>query len=269
MDSGFIERLREAKKRKKMTQEELAEATGIAGSTLAKILANLQDDIKLSNAVGLAKALDVSLSYLVYGEEADELAAKSPDRMRLLHQYASLDSYGRTMVDEVLRLEYTRNQESTTIRQTIKVRLPVQGTALESRPSIEKDARTSGSRRIIPFYTSLRASAGRGQYLDEDFAGVEEISIPDVERTRDADMAVQIAGNSMEPKYHNGDILLVRQGGELQIGDLGLFSCDGEAYFKVFDGERLLSLNKLYDPIPLSRFNEVYCFGKIIGRLKN
>ena len=265
MEKELLDRIKACKKKRKMTNEELAQKTGIANSTLAKMLANLSDDMKLSNVIALAEALDVSLEYLVYGtDQTGEVLSESEHQ--LIAHYRKLDSYGKELVGKVMQLEYTRNQESTAVRRTIRVLPGAAPATAEEKENKEQNA--FGARRVIPFYSSLRASAGHGQYLAEDFAKVEDISIPDVDRTRDADMAVQIAGNSMEPKYHSGDILLVHQGGDLQIGDLGLFYCDGEAYFKVFDGDRLLSLNTMYDPIPLSKFSQVYCFGKIIGRLK-
>lgn len=50
--------------------------------------------------------------------------------------------------------------------------------------------------------------------------------------TRQADFALRISGDSMEPAYHNGDILLIRQQDNLVPGELGIFVLNGNGYFK-------------------------------------
>ena len=95
-----------------------------------------------------------------------------------------------------------------------------------------------------------------------------EISIVDSPKTRDADFALRVSGDSMEPRYHDGDILLVAGSAEVAPGELGIFICDGEGYFKQFGGDSLVSLNPRYAPIPLSAFGSFSCRGKVLGVLK-
>ena len=75
----------------------------------------------------------------------------------------------------------------------------------------------------------------------------------------------------MEPRYLDGDIILVHEQPTVGIGELGVFVCsDGvssEGYFKRFGGDRLISLNPKYDDIYLDGFASVVCRGKVIGRL--
>ena len=54
---------------------------------------------------------------------------------------------------------------------------------------------------------------------------------------------------------------------QIEVGELGIFILDGEGYFKKFDGDRLLSLNPIYAPIPLSGFSEIQCAGRVIGKM--
>lgn len=109
-------------------------------------------------------------------------------------------------------------------------------------------------------------SAGIGEFLSD--AHATEISIPDVAQTVDADFALRIAGDSMEPNYHDGDILLVRRTESVTPGELGIFVLDGCGYFKKFDGDRLLSLNPAYPPILLKNFTQTACCGQVIGRMR-
>ena len=112
---------------------------------------------------------------------------------------------------------------------------------------------------------SASVSAGTGVYLDD--ACAEEISIPDNEKTRVADFALRINGNSMEPKFHDGDIVLVEDTDAVEVGELGIFVLDGNGYFKKFGGDCLISLNPFYAPIMLRDFEDIRCCGKVIGKL--
>ena len=71
----------------------------------------------------------------------------------------------------------------------------------------------------------------------------------------------------MMPDYLDGDILLVRQQDAVPMGELGVFTLDGEGYFKRFGGDRLISLNPAYPDISLARFEQVSCSGQVVGKL--
>ena len=125
-------------------------------------------------------------------------------------------------------------------------------------------APTGLGRRRIDLY-DLPVSAGSGMFLDDSTR--TDIFIPDAPRTREADFALRISGNSMEPKFHDGDILLIENCESVEVGELGIFILDGAGYFKKFDGDRLLSLNPIYAPIPLSDFSDIQCAGRVIGKM--
>jgi SOS-response transcriptional repressor LexA len=96
----------------------------------------------------------------------------------------------------------------------------------------------------------------------------EDISIPDNFKTKGADFAVRISGHSMEPRYRDGDVLLVQECESVENGELGIFVLDGSGYFKIFGGDRLISINPDFADIPLSDFGEAACCGKVIGKLR-
>ncbi|MBQ8688521.1 MAG: helix-turn-helix transcriptional regulator, partial [Ruminococcus sp.] len=82
-----------------------------------------------------------------------------------------------------------------------------------------------------------------------------------------ADFALTISGDSMEPIYHNGDIVLVKQTEAVSVGEVGIFVVDGDGYIKKFGGDRLISLNQAYADIMLNHDSYVRCCGKVIGRV--
>ncbi|MBQ5633532.1 MAG: S24 family peptidase, partial [Clostridia bacterium] len=132
-------------------------------------------------------------------------------------------------------------------------------------PAPVASAAADFARRPVPLY-DLPVSAGPGVYLDDSIA--EEISIPSNERTASTDFALRISGNSMEPKYHDGDIVLVEDTDSVEIGELGIFVLDGNGYFKKYGGDRLISLNSDYGDILLRDYAEAVCCGRVVGKLK-
>ena len=121
-------------------------------------------------------------------------------------------------------------------------------------------------RRSIGLY-DMPVSAGVGEFL-ADSTRIEDISIPDDPRTAEADYALRINGDSMEPKYHSGDVILIQTTDTVEEGELGIFVLDGSGYFKRYGGDRLISLNPKYPPIPLKDFEDVACCGRVVGKLK-
>ena len=118
--------------------------------------------------------------------------------------------------------------------------------------------------RTLPLY-SLAVSAGTGQFLDGENYEMVEVG---AEVPEGSNFGVRVAGDSMEPNYHDGDILLVRRKESVTPGELGIFVLDGCGYFKKFDGDRLLSLNPAYPPILLKNFTQTACCGQVIGRMR-
>jgi SOS-response transcriptional repressor LexA len=120
-------------------------------------------------------------------------------------------------------------------------------------------------RRMLPLY-SLAVSAGMGQMLDgEDYEMVEV----GAEVPEGAHFGVRIAGDSMEPRYHDGQTVWVRQQRSLMSGEIGIFLYDGSAYLKklVARGEQMAlhSLNPDYADILISPELPLRVLGKVVS----
>lgn len=94
---------------------------------------------------------------------------------------------------------------------------------------------TNTIRYIDKPVSNLRVSAGTGSFLDED--NFEMVSFPENAVPAEADFGVRVSGNSMEPVYHDGQIVWVERCETLSIGQVGVFVYDGEGYLKSY-GER-------------------------------
>lgn len=113
----------------------------------------------------------------------------------------------------------------------------------------------------IPSYLQS-ASAGYGNWLEE----AEEITItvPDTPMTRQADFAIRVSGDSMEPKYSDGDLVFVRKQDDVEVGEYGIWVVDGCAHIKKRGVDKLLSLNHQYPDV--EQGENAYCVGKAIGK---
>ena len=85
--------------------------------------------------------------------------------------------------------------------------------------------------------------------------------------TEMANFALRVAGDSMEPKFSDGDIILIKTQPCVDIGEIGVFILNDEGFVKQFGGNRLISLNKNYDDIILHEYDSFCCKGKVIGKL--
>ena len=67
MEYTYIDRIKQIKSEKKITNDRLSEMTDIPLGTLSKILAGISDSPKLSNIVAICAALECSVDYILTG----------------------------------------------------------------------------------------------------------------------------------------------------------------------------------------------------------
>lgn len=119
------------------------------------------------------------------------------------------------------------------------------------------------------FEYTEKVSAGSG-YLYGD----NEVSTCYTNRTsfKSYDFATKIKGDSMEPEYHDGDIILVKSGYDNINGNIYVVDYAGESYVKKLynDGDRfrLVSVNDRYPvkyiPVPVSDGTYFNIVGKVV-----
>ncbi len=117
----------------------------------------------------------------------------------------------------------------------------------------------------IPFIMS-RVSAGKGAYISDEPPEVLEI---DAETYPKADMAITIKGDSMQPKYNDGNIILVHKQPCLENGQIGIFRLNNEGYIKEYHVDEdnkitLVSLNPKYPPIPVNENDDFAIEGLVL-----
>ena len=241
----WLENIKKLKKEKGMTNESLSALSGISAGTLNKLFSGATLDPKLSTLTDLSKALGCTLDEMLTGRKLSNGEILSPSEEELLKKYRLLDDSGRETASYIINKEYQR-----TVRESEAVPFSLETPKLIS----------------LRLY-DIAASAGTGSYLSAE-TGYSKISVYSTPVTDTADFAVKIKGDSMNPKYSSEDVLLVSETPEIERGELGIFSLNGESYFKKFGGDRLISLNPAYNDIVFTPHDDVQCFGRVIGRLK-
>ena len=168
----YIDRIKQLKSEKKMTNDQLAARSGIPLGTLSKMLAGMSDSPKLSNIVAICNALDCSVEYIVSGTpENTNNYTLSAEEIHMIEAWRGLDSWGRRLVDQVISMEADRVgnlgaqpaevAEDTTEEKGRTARiLPGISTA---RRYADREVRT-GKRAIQLF--ELPVSAGQHRYSD-------------------------------------------------------------------------------------------------------
>lgn len=120
------------------------------------------------------------------------------------------------------------------------------------------------SHRQLPIILQ-KASAGYGQYVDD--ADIEMVyvreSVP-----QNADFGIHVSGDSMEPKFHDGELVWVEKKNTLNSGEIGVFYLDGNIYIKRLEYGQdlpcLRSLNRKYGIIPIKETSVFTVWGKVL-----
>ncbi len=97
----------------------------------------------------------------------------------------------------------------------------------------KKETRIMEFKDYMVYYQAT--SAGPGQYQDD--SSYEIVSFPVSEVPKGADYGVRVSGTSMEPVFHDGQIIWVKECSVLNPGEVGIFLYDGNSYVKVYTEE--------------------------------
>ncbi|MCI8652623.1 MAG: LexA family transcriptional regulator [Angelakisella sp.] len=250
---SFRERIRlnlvAAMRAAEISQVQLAEKLGISKGTVNNwTRGNNSPDVDMVPQICEVLGIPIIDFYSNGYESSSGLRQKTPpisdEAMKLAKDYDDLDHWGQKQVRSTADIEAARVADER--------RRGRQGEAIKNNVT------------YIPFQCSVQpASAGTGTYLGPE--AFEIIHVRENDLTRRAAFGVPVQGDSMEPRYHNGDILIVEGAEEIEPGEIGIFTVDGEGYVKELGEGELISLNPKYDPIPIN--DSIRCHGRVIGIL--
>ena len=178
--------------------------------------------------------------------------------------FAGLNAMGRLKAQEYIALltvspEYRAEQQEADVPQSVHT-----GQTEQKEHTAAPAVTDITALRSLRLY-NLPASAGYGEFLDSyDYTVVQTDKAP-----KAADFGIRIRGNSMEPRYTDGQTVWVKKCDTLRSGDIGIFFLDGNAYCKQYSmdshGVRLVSLNPDYAPIEITEDSNLIPFGKVLN----
>ena len=226
--------IRKYRELRQMTQKQLAEKLGESSGS---VIYNWEKGIgrpDCDKLVRLCNVLDISADELLGCKSMSQHPTVA--EWSTIQKYRALDEHGKEVVDYVIDSEYKR------VRLSMK----------KPKPRMLK----------VDFY-NYPASAGTGNFLENEIP--EQILVKDSAEAEEADYAIPVSGDSMEPTYHDRDKVFVEKCNAIEVGEVGIFVVNGEVYIKELGNKSLISHNEKYKPIRIGENDSVYCCGRVIG----
>lgn len=107
-------------------------------------------------------------------------------------------------------------------------------------------------------------SAGTGVWVSDEPIEIIKYPVP----VPNHDIALRVNGNSMEPMFHDGDVVFVKKTPEVHHGSIIIIIVNDNAYIKKLyrrdDEVRLISLNPQYEDIILNPDDTIEIIGNVI-----
>lgn len=200
-------------------------------------------------------AEELGISFQAYS--AWERGIKEPSKEKV----AQLEKILKVAKGYFTQIEIVRLYNSLSKQGKDKVVLYARNLAQEE----QTQKVTTMPERLYEYHVYERMSAGIGAsvYGDQNFDTVyfnEELA---------HDFASWVSGDSMEPKYQNGSVALIRETGFDYDGAVYAVVCNNQTYIKrVYreeDGLRLVSINPKYKDIFISYEEDPRIVGIIVG----
>ena len=200
-------------------------------------------------------AVQLGISYQAYSAWERGVKAPSKEKIKRLEQILRVPKGYFTEI-EIVRLYNTLSNKGK--NQVVEY----------TRDLVQKEKTQpviSVSENLYEYHVYEKMSAGIGAsvYDDRDY----DIVYFDEELAHD--FASWVSGDSMEPKYHNGSVALIRETGFDYDGAVYAVVCNNQTYIKrVYreeEGLRLVSINPRYDDILISYDEDPRVVGIIVG----
>lgn len=193
------------------------------------------------------KSQNVAIVELITkGLELEEAETEfSLEEYQHIQKCRALDPHGLKMVNLVMEEETERCK---------KEKKPV----LELLPPNEEPVDS------FEFYSPV--SAGFGADLS-DTADAKHVKLLPNWYTKQADYIVRVDGESMAPRFHHNDRLLVQEADDTEIGEIGIWVINGKHFVKKKGEGKLISLNRDYPDVYPEDDYDQRCQGRVIGVL--
>jgi len=236
----FKEIIKELRKSKDYSADYVAEKIDIPAGSYKKYESGILNP-GVPVVIKLADFYNVSTDYLLGRTEIKAMAGTTP-----------AEQLDVTAAEQEIIRRYTEFPEEVRLLLLETIR------KLVGLPDAPEDLRP-----VIVFTRCHRMKASAGVGYDLDNADEwRDVRIYDCPEAYQADFAVEVDGDSMEPDYHDGDIVFVKLSEDVPVGAVGLFIHDGKGYIKERGEKCLISRNPDYPNIE----GECRVVGAVIGK---
>ena len=192
------ERLRELRKQKGLTQQELAQQIGCSHQTISKYEKD-ENMEKIKVISSLSDFFNVSTDQLIKGTVSAKFGELSVDEEKFISQYRDLSYHDREIIDYIL------NMKAEVIKPIIKYE------------SIVADD-------VVAFpLVKQKASAGIGDPTHQWSNETDRVCFPINIVPKGVTHAIIIDGYSMEPTFFNGQIVFINAEKDCNDGDYGIY----------------------------------------------
>ena len=238
---AYGELIRRQRKEKKMNQEELGALVKVGKNAVGAWEAG-RSRPDVGSVPVICEALGLSLEEFFgfpdkSGETGEYIGISGEERADLLRRYGVLNPYNRQVIMRQMDMLHQMQEDTRKPRKIIRL-----------------------------FRNELAASAGPGETLEATRG--EEVFLFADSMTELADEIIRVNGNSMEPTFANGDMVMVKHTGSVREGEIGVFICGDTGYIKEYQKDGLHSHNPAYAPLTFSENEPVHCVGRVIGKVK-
>lgn len=245
-------RIKELRKALGLTQAKFAQRIGLKQQTITLIETGKRNisDYSIRN---ICREFKVNEEWLRTGKGEMFLPGPSSTLDALAEEYR-LNESDRALVRRILDLKPEHRQAVVDFARQLAADLA----QTEGRQREGDDPQ-----RVHVSYYGKIAAAG---FAVDSFSALMEgtIELLATDEARQADYAIGVSGESMEPVYQDGEIVLVKKTEEVPFGEVGIFQKGNELYIKQRTAEGLRSFNKGYKLIPPDE--DIYCLGRVIGK---
>ncbi|MGX7390923.1 helix-turn-helix domain-containing protein [Dolosigranulum pigrum] len=233
-------RLKSLRKNKGLEQQEVAKLMGYKSDTTISKWENGKNLPNGGKLAKLASIFNTSTDYILHGE-----AIQSSNSEPILDIYNELTPPRQQKVYHYAeeQLDEQRVEESGVVYHID-----------DYKAKVEED-----------LYGKV--SAGSGYYVYDN--PVETVEIPrHIIPDKPYDIMLEVAGDSMEPLFRDGEYIFVKKSPDIRSGSFGVFIINGESYVKKVyvdaTSMRLVSLNKAYNDIIVTENDDIITIGKVV-----
>lgn len=242
----------------KMSTDVLKEIADALSTTPADLMGwDETEETILSKITTAASKLEEERQEKVLGYCEDQLSEQEKGS----REFPTVDERFTNVTDIYRKLSPERQEEA---RRSMNRQLRSQNIVKMEEIQKAQDLYESLGEEFEDIGLYGEVSAGTGVWVSDEPVEIIKYPVP----VPNHDIALRVNGNSMEPMFHDGDVVFVKKTPEVHHGSIIIIIVNDSAYIKKLyrrdDEVRLISLNPQYEDIILNPDDTIEIIGNVI-----